>query len=283
MGLGKKLLRSLFNSGSKRHGRRRRAKDLGPLATIGTVAATAMIINAVAKKKGGDGVTGKDFLFDDVPVSQPSEKMKARLNAAPVKKGPVKIEPPVSRDPEDIRREEAAKFARETEEQIRKQREEDYTYTQLGKLSLCWYIASCDNDVTAEERKDLYELMKHIDADPQIPSKFKSGIYTSICNPEQAFSTAKKYLEHADPADLIEMVEQAYQIAAIDGVSEREQYALDAFKFFVEQQTGHHFDDLKLRKIDPTCPSCGAMMKIAPNNSKGICAHCGYTRIFFPV
>lgn len=221
-----------------------------PLKTVGAVVATAVIIKALFDKHGG-----KDF--DLFGPDEPEKK----LNYEPPKPSGQKVE--VAR----------VNIVRE---------DEDYINTMLGKLALCWYIANIDNDITPEERVELDKLADEVRRDDKIPQRYKDGITRDIFAPGINFNSVTKYLNHADPVVLIDLVSEADRIAAINGVSDREKYAVGAFKHFVEQKTGHKFEADKVRHIDLICSSCGAVMTVDQNTSKAVCDYCGTVKVIFP-
>lgn len=221
-----------------------------PLKTVGAVVATAFIIKTLFDKSGG----GKGF-----DLFEPDEPEK-KLNYEPPKPSGKTVE--VAR----------VNVVRE---------DEDYINTTLGKLALCWYIANIDNDVTPEERVELNRLADEVRRDDKIPQRYKNSI-TDIFAPGIKFNTVTNYLDHADPVVLIDLVSEADRIAAINGVSDREKYAVGAFKHFVEQKTGHKFDADKVRHIDLICSSCGAVMTVNEKTSKAVCDYCGTVKVIFP-
>lgn len=254
------LGRSLFGSLGRR---KRKEKKPSVIKTVGAVAATAFILAKLFEKHGGS-------LFSP---SAPEEEPKKLANyKAPEKSGKeVKLEPSTYNKLKD----EAGRQKSEFKKQQVQNADEDYIYAQLGELALCWYMASVDGGISPQERAELEPILNGVKNNENIPQVYKDAIIKEILGPSLNFNTVTKYLDHADPVELIELSDDVEELVRIDGVTEREQYALDAFRHYVEQRTGHKFEQAK-KTQSLMCPNCGAAMSVSQDNSTAICEYCGY-------
>ena len=249
------LGRSLFGSLGRR---KRKEKKPSVIKTVGAVAATALLLAHLFGKYGHEFTS----------PSNGEEHKKLENYKAPEKSGKeVKLEPSTYNKLKD-----------EASRQKAQNVDMDYVYCKLGELALCWYMAGIDGGISPAERAELEPILNAVQNNEKIPQVYKDAVTKEILAPTLNFNTVTKYLDHADPVELIELSDDVEQIARIDGVTEREQYALDAFRHYVEQRTGHKFDD-GIKSQSLMCPNCGAAMTMSQDNATAICEYCGYKMI----
>ena len=242
MRLGRLLLGNLGRKKRDRH------KKPGVLQTVGAVAAIAVVIKALFDKYG-DRLTAPSI-----------EEPEPKLNYDP----PVRSGKKVELDPPTLKR---------------TMKDDDFIMGELGKLALCWYIAGIDDDISPEEKSELNKLSGDIQNDEAIPAHYKTMITKEILVPGIQFSTVTKYLDHADPVELIDLDDDIKELAGINGISEREQYAIDVFEDYVEKKTGHLFHKGQVHQVDLVCPNCGAALTESGDRSKVICEYCGFSKM----
>lgn len=160
--------------------------------------------------------------------------------------------------------------------------EEQYINGVLGTIALCWYIAQADGTISSKESDYMRYVLSFARTNSRIPLKYRSSLTGELNGGNVSFNTVKQYLDKTDDATLISLVLRAQEVAEEDGITEREQTAYDAFRFYVEQKTGHRFDSLysKSAPVDLTCPTCGAAMKMDVTLAFASCPFCGVTKVF---
>ena len=113
-------------------------------------------------------------------------------------------------------------------------------------------------------------------------AKYRNSFSNAMISSVMTFDDVRKYLDKTDSSHLIYLATRAQDIADISGTSEKEQMAVDSFKYYVEQKTGHRFDHIYNEKapVDLRCPSCAGTMKLDKTMSYAVCKFCGYTKVF---
>ena len=156
--------------------------------------------------------------------------------------------------------------------------------TLMAKLAVCYYIAGIDGEVSADEKKELDGAYAMIMNDASIPSNLKERV-REVTDPNIAFVKVQQYLDKAESAALISFAYEIEELAKAGGLSPKEEDAVEMYKYYVTEKTGHKFIKLKEDiaeapvQVDLTCPSCGGQMELDRTMLKATCIYCGATKI----
>ncbi|MCR5528752.1 MAG: hypothetical protein K6F49_06005 [Saccharofermentans sp.] len=156
--------------------------------------------------------------------------------------------------------------------------------TLMAKLAVCYYIAGIDGDVTEDEKRELAEAYNMIMNDTTIPSTLKEKV-KEVTDPGIAFVKVQQYLDKAESAALISFAYEIEELAKKGGLSPKEEDAVEMYKYYVTEKTGHKFIKLKEDleqmpvQVDLTCPSCGGQMELDRTMLKATCIYCGTNKI----
>ena len=156
--------------------------------------------------------------------------------------------------------------------------------TLMAKLALCYYIAGIDGSVSADEKKDLDEAYAMIQNDSSIPSGLKEKV-SGVTDPGISFVKVQEYLDKAESSALISFAYEIEELAKKDGLTPKEEDAVEMYKYYVTEKTGHKFIKLKEDveqmpvQVDLTCPACGGQMELDNTMLKATCIYCGTTKI----
>lgn len=156
--------------------------------------------------------------------------------------------------------------------------------TLMAKLAVCYYIAGIDGDVSEDEKRDLSEAYNMIMNDASIPSTLKEKV-REVTDPNIPFVKVQQYLDKAESAALISFAYEIEELAKKGGLSPKEEDAVEMYKYYVTEKTGHKFIKLKEDieqmpvEVDLTCPACGGQMELDRTMLKATCIYCGATKI----
>lgn len=170
-----------------------------------------------------------------------------------------------------------------TDNDVRSEEEMDeYLNYVFGYVALCNYLIHIDGEVTQEEADEVARIIGCLRRTKEIPTKYRNSFSNAMISSVMTFDDVRKYLDKTDSSHLIYLATRAQDIADISGTSEKEQMAVDSFKYYVEQKTGHRFDHIYNEKapVDLRCPSCAGTMKLDKTMSYAVCKFCGYTKVF---
>ena len=156
--------------------------------------------------------------------------------------------------------------------------------TLMAKLAVCYYIAGIDGEVFADEKRELDGAYAMIMNDPAIPSNLKERV-KEVTDPNIPFVKVQQYLDKAESAALISFAYEIEELAKSGGLSPKEEDAVEMYKYYVTEKTGHKFIKLKEDvaeapvQVDLTCPSCGGQMELDRTMLKATCIYCGASKI----
>lgn len=156
--------------------------------------------------------------------------------------------------------------------------------TLMAKLAVCYYIAGIDGEVSADEKRELDGAYAMIMNDPAIPSNLKERV-KEVTDPNIPFVKVQQYLDKAESAALISFAYEIEELAKSGGLSPKEEDAVEMYKYYVTEKTGHKFIKLKEDiaeapvQVDLTCPSCGGQMELDRTMLKATCIYCGTVKI----
>ena len=170
-----------------------------------------------------------------------------------------------------------------TDKEVRSDKEMDqYINYVFGYVALCNYLIHVDGEVTQEEATEVARIIGCLRRTKEIPTKYRSSLSNSMISSVMTFDDVRKYLDKTDSASLIYLATRAQDIAAIGGMTDKEQMAVDSFLYYVEQKTGHRFDHVYTEKapVDLTCPTCASVLKLDKTMAFAKCPYCGFTKIF---
>ncbi len=157
--------------------------------------------------------------------------------------------------------------------------------TLMAKLALCYYIAGIDGNYSDAERKELEETVLMINNDPTFPAELKNRV-NEVADPSIPFVKVQQYLDKAESSALISFAYEIEELAKVEGLDPKEEDAVEMYKYYVTEKTGHKFVALKKDiaeeipvEVDLTCPSCGGQMELDRTMLKATCIYCGSTKI----
>lgn len=157
--------------------------------------------------------------------------------------------------------------------------------TLMAKLALCYYIAGIDGNFTEAEKKELDDTIRMIENDATIPSELKSKV-REVADPGIPFVKVQEYLDKAESSALISFAYEIEELAKIEGLDPKEEDAVEMYRYYVTEKTGHKFVALKKNieeeipaEVDLTCSSCGGQMELDRTMLKATCIYCGSVKI----
>ena len=156
--------------------------------------------------------------------------------------------------------------------------------TLMAKLAVCYYIAGIDGEVSADEKRELDGAYAMIMNDPAIPSNLKERV-KEVTDSNIPFVKVQQYLDKAESAALISFAYEIEELAKSGGLSPKEEDAVEMYKYYVTEKTGHKFIKLKEDiaeapvQVDLTCPACGGQMELDRTMLKATCIYCGASKI----
>ena len=160
-----------------------------------------------------------------------------------------------------------------TDNDVRTDKEMDeYVNYVFGYVALCNYLIHIE----------VARIIGCLRRTKEIPTKYRNSFSNAMISSVMTFDDVRKYLDKADSSHLIYLATRAQDIAEISGLTDKEQMAVDSFKYYVEQKTGHRFDHIYNEKapVDLRCPSCAGTMKLDKTMAYAVCKFCGYTKVF---
>ncbi len=156
--------------------------------------------------------------------------------------------------------------------------------TLLAKLALSYYIAGIDGTLSEGEKKELNEIVNLIESDSSIPAEYKTGV-REVSDPDISFVKVQQYLDKAESSALISFAYEIEDLAKVEGLTPKEEDAVEMYKYYVTEKTGHKFiktkeDPVEIPvEIDLTCPKCGGQMDLDRTMLKATCIYCGASKI----
>lgn len=156
--------------------------------------------------------------------------------------------------------------------------------TLMAKLAVCYYVAGLDGYISDEERAVLNEANEVLQSDPTIPDVLKHKV-GDVMDPTISFVKVQQYLDKAESAALISFAYEIEDLAKKEGLSPKEEDAVEMYKYYVTERTGHKFikateEEPEIPKeIDLTCSACGGQMELDSTMIKASCIYCGTTKI----
>ncbi|MBR5975573.1 MAG: hypothetical protein IK020_10390 [Clostridiales bacterium] len=169
-----------------------------------------------------------------------------------------------------------------TDKDVHSEEEMDqYINYVFGYVALCNYLIHIDGEVTQEEADEVARIIGCLRRTKEIPTKYRQSFSNAMISSVMTFDDVRKYLDKTDRSSLIYLGTRAQDIAAISGITDKEQMAVDSFLYYIEQKTGHRFDHVYKEKapVNLTCPTCASVLKLDKTLSMAKCPYCGFTRI----